>query len=48
MNTTFYDLYHTVIKNKDEKGSVDNKYENDFFITPNRYIGIKPRKTILK
>ena len=56
MNIKYYDLYYTVIKNRDDKEIVENQYENiendyiDFndFITPNHYIGIKPRETILK
>ena len=50
MNIIYYDLYHTVIKNR--KQTV-NDNENDYisfndFITPNHYIGIKPRETILR
>ena len=46
MNTNYYDLYYTVIENRDEREIVDNKYENDCtnftdLITPNLYIGIK-------
>ena len=53
MNFNYYDLYYTVIKNRNEKEIVDNQYENDYlnfddFITPNHHIGIKPRETILK
>ena len=53
MNINYYDLYYTVIKNRDDKDNVDENNENDFinfnnFITPNHYIGIKPRETILK
>ena len=49
MNIEYYDLYYTVIKNKDDKENVTNKYKdneidyinlNDFF-TPNPYIGRK-------
>ena len=47
MNISYYDLYYTVIKNRVDKGTVNNKYEvteNDFlkfddFISPNHYIG---------
>ena len=47
-----YDLYYTVIKNRDENKDIDNQYEND----DNDYINfndivpieIKPRETILK
>ena len=46
MNIKYYDLYYTVIKNRDEKEIVDNQYENDFIslndvIVPNHYVGIK-------
>ena len=51
MNIDFYDLYYTVIKNTNEKGIVDNEYENDFItlndgIIPNHYVGIKGREKI--
>ena len=26
----FYDIYYTVIKNRNEKKSLDNQYENDY------------------
>ena len=47
-NTTikYYDLNYTVIKNRDDKNETDYTNFNDF-ITPNQYIGIKPRETIL-
>ena len=56
MNINYYDLYYTVIKTRDENKDIDNQYENDYndyinfhdFITPNHYVGIKPRETILK
>ena len=49
MNITFYDLYYTVIKNKDDNKIVKNKNEDeekdcinyDDFIIPNHYIGQK-------
>ena len=49
MKNNCYDLYYTVIKNRDDKENVNDEYEiihNDFinfnvFITPNHYIGIK-------
>ena len=49
MNISYYDLYYTVIKVRDENKDLDNQYEDDYndFITPNHYIGIKPRETIL-
>ena len=49
MNINYYDLCYTVIKNRDEKEIVDNKYENgynslnDVFI-PNIYVGLKGRE----
>ena len=57
ININYTDLYYTVIKTRDENKNRDNQYENDyhdyidindFIITPNHYIGIKPRETILK
>ena len=49
MNIKYYDLYYTVIKNRDEKEIVDNQYENDFIslidvIIPNLYAGIKGKE----
>ena len=46
MNIKYYDLFFTVIKNRDEKEITNNHYEDDYiifkdFITPNQYIGIK-------
>ena len=29
-NTNYYDLFYTVIKIRDEKGMVDNQYDNDY------------------
>ena len=56
MNINYFDLYYTVIKAGVDNKIVDDQYENnenDYvifndFITPNHYIGIKPRETILK
>ena len=56
MNINFYDLFYTVIRIRDENKDIDNQYEDDNngfinfndIITPNHYIGIKPRETILK
>ena len=56
MNINYYDLYTTVIKVRDENRDIDIQNENDEndyiditdFITPNHYVGIKPRETILK
>ena len=49
MNSNYYDLYYTVIKNRDDKEIVDNQYENDFIslndvIIPKHYVGIKDRE----
>ena len=46
MNIKYYHLFYTVIKNRDDKGIVDNHYENDFIslndvIIANHYVGIK-------
>ena len=56
MNDKYFDLYFTVIRIRDENKDVDNQYENDDndynnfndFITPNHYVGIKPRDTIFR
>ena len=57
MNIYYTDMFYTVIKTRDENKNIDNQYENDyhdyidinaFVITPNYYIGIKPRETILR
>ena len=53
MNFNSDALYHTVIKNRDEKEVVEKEYENDYthfndFIALNHSIGIKPRETILR
>ena len=57
MNINYTDLYYTVIKTRYENRKIDNQYENDshdyidindFIITPNHYIGIKPHETILR
>ena len=56
MNINYYDFYFTVIKTREENKNIDNQYEdndNDYinfhdFITPNQYVGIKPRETVLK
>ena len=45
------DLYCTVIKNRDDKETVDDKYEIDYinfndFITPNYYIGKNDEVTL--
>ena len=48
LNIYYYDLYYTVIKNRDDVEIVNDKYENnenDYInfnnIIPNHYIGIK-------
>ena len=53
MNFNYQDLYHTVIKNRDEKEIVNDQYENDYInfddiITPNHYIGRKNNKGMLR
>ena len=50
MNINCYDLYYTVIKTRDDNKIVNNN-ENAYInindiITPNHYVGIKPRETI--
>ena len=48
MNIKYYDLYYTVIKNRDENETVDDKKENYYInfkdIIPNHYIGRKSDK----
>ena len=45
MNVKKYDLYYTVIKNRNEEEIPDNQFESDYIkfsdITPNPYIGRK-------
>ena len=50
MKIKYYGLYYTVIKTRDENKDKDNNDYINFndIITPNHYIGIKPRDTILK
>ena len=52
MNIIYCDLYYTVIKNRDEKGILDNQYEKDYInfddIIPNHYIERKNFKEMLK
>ena len=49
MNNNYYDLYYTVFKTRDENDNKENDYINfNHSITPNQYIGIKPRETILR
>ena len=52
MNINYYDLYFTVIETRDENDNNENNeidYNNcNVFITPNHYVGIKPRETILR
>ena len=54
-NINYYILYNTVIKTRDENKDINNQYENDDNdyinfndISPNQYVGIKPRETILR
>ena len=56
LNNSYYDLYYTVIKTRDENKDIDNQFENDEndyinfndFITPNHYIGTKKNNEILR
>ena len=49
MNITYYYVYYTVIKTRDENDNNENDYNNfNDLITPNHYVGIKPRETILR
>ena len=56
MNIDYHDLYYTGINVRDESQDIDYQFENDDhdyinfndFITPNLYIGIKPREALLK
>ena len=53
MNINYYDLYYTVIKNRNEKEIVIDKHnENDYInfndIIPNHYVGIKPCEALLR
>ena len=46
MSLNYYDLYYTVIKNRDVKEAVNDEYQNDYInffdiVAPNHYIGIK-------
>ena len=45
-----YDLSYTVIKNRVENKDIDYNDHINFidFFTPNHYVGIKPRETILR
>ena len=49
-NFKFSDLYNTVIKTRDGNRDIDNQYENDDndYITPNHYIGIKKNNEIIR
>ena len=49
VNINLCDFYYTVIKNREEKEFVDNKYENGFIslndvIIPNHFVGLKDRE----
>ena len=49
MIINYYDLCYTVIETTDENDYNENNYNNfKDFITPNHYIGIKLRETILR
>ena len=53
MNITYYDLYHTVVENRDDNEIVVDKYENNYinfveFITSNHFIVQKKNNVILR
>ena len=52
MISKYYDLYYTVIKNRNEKEIVDNQYENVYIsfndVIPNHYIGRKNDDIVLR
>ena len=56
MNFKYYGLYYTVIKNRDDKETVDEQYEDnqkDYFsfndlITPKNKVSIQPREPTLR
>ena len=53
MNNENYDLYYTVIKNRDDKEVVNDEYENAYInfkdiITPNHYNGIQNDNELLR
>ena len=50
MNINYYDLYYTVTRIRDENKDIDNNDYINFndIITPNHFIGIIPRETILR
>ena len=52
MKINYFDLNYTVIKIRDEKETVDNKYENVCInfndIVPNHNISFTPHGTILR
>ena len=48
-NISYFDLYYTVIKTRDDNKDIDNQYKNDENdYVPNHFVGIKPRETILR
>ena len=55
MNFIYYDLYFTVLRNRDENRDIDNQYENDESdyinfndIVPNHHNRIKKNNEIMK
>ena len=55
MNINYYDLYYTLIKNRNEKDNEEEQKEilNDYinfndFINPNHNISLKPLETKLR
>ena len=55
MNINYYDLYYTVIQNRDKKDNVDHHYQDDetdyinfIDIVPNHYIGRRNDNVMLR
>ena len=54
MNNNYYDLYYTVIQNRNKKEFVDDQYDKNGYINDegsfllNHNVSIKPRETILR
>ena len=49
----YYDLYYTVIKNRNDEENLDEKDQGDYitydnYIIPKKDLGIKPRETFLR
>ena len=48
MNSNYYDLYYTLIKNREEEEILDNQHENDYTNINDNTHNHKPRETILR